>query len=294
MIIINNRYSELIDNIKYLVKTSVHSNVQIVCAAICGSRLKGYAAPDSDYDIKVFIIRPKEDYLKIHRSKDCIESIGHSIKIDDQIINFDLTIWDITKVLSLYDKSNCTVMEVFGAAANMRTVLVRDTDILDNYLYNWRENRNRGALAHHYLGNLSQMFGRRGGHRVQEALNDYNNAKPLLQMAHMAMCLEAVFDSSIPIFTVPSARTIQELSQIDIEYLESDFKMLAAEIAKQRATGIEYVNSDDAKYMINAMKLIYDDATEYIDTFVERYYDKYSISWKEEWFQHILKTKNLY
>lgn len=78
-------------------------NVRILWAAESGSRAWGFASPDSDYDVRFIYVRPREDYLKLERTRDVIELP------DDGVL--DINGWDLDKTLRLLYKSNPTLFE---------------------------------------------------------------------------------------------------------------------------------------------------------------------------------------
>lgn len=80
-----------------------NERVEIIYAAESGSRAWGFSSPDSDYDVRFIYKRPKEDYLKLDPFSTVIEW-----QTDD---TFDISGWDIRKVLLMLYKSNPTVFE---------------------------------------------------------------------------------------------------------------------------------------------------------------------------------------
>lgn len=64
----------------------------VVCllAVESGSRLWGFASPDSDYDVRGVFVRPTHDYLRISPKRDVIVDMDNLTKLDIQL-------WDIRK-----------------------------------------------------------------------------------------------------------------------------------------------------------------------------------------------------
>lgn len=62
-------------------------NVRIFLAVESGSRAWGFASPDSDYDVRFIYVRPKEDYLRLEKTKDVIE-----LPIEGEL---DINGWDL-------------------------------------------------------------------------------------------------------------------------------------------------------------------------------------------------------
>ncbi len=82
-------------------------NVKILLAVESGSRAWGLASPDSDYDVRFIYIRPKEEYLRLERSRDVIE-----LPIEGEL---DINGWDLDKTLRLLHASNPTLFEWFSS-----------------------------------------------------------------------------------------------------------------------------------------------------------------------------------
>lgn len=78
-------------------------NVKILLAVESGSRAWGFASPDSDYDVRFIYVRPKEDYLRLEKTKDVIE-----LPIEGEL---DINGWDLDKTLRLLRASNPTLFE---------------------------------------------------------------------------------------------------------------------------------------------------------------------------------------
>ncbi len=78
-------------------------NVKILLAVESGSRAWGFASPDSDYDVRFIYVRPREDYLRLEKTRDVIE-----LPIEGEL---DINGWDLDKTLRLLRASNPTLFE---------------------------------------------------------------------------------------------------------------------------------------------------------------------------------------
>ncbi|MBP3799159.1 MAG: nucleotidyltransferase domain-containing protein [Ruminococcus sp.] len=87
--------------------------VKIIFAAEAGSRAKGYASAESDFDVRFVYIRPREFYLRLDKTKDVIEW-G-----DDGV--YDVNGWDIQKALRLLYNSNPSFFEWASSPVVYRT-----------------------------------------------------------------------------------------------------------------------------------------------------------------------------
>jgi uncharacterized protein len=88
-----------------LAQTEQQERVRIVLAIESGSRVWGFASPDSDFDVRFIYARQPDWYLAVdlEERRDVIE-----YPIADDI---DLNGWDIRKALRLFWKSNPTFIE---------------------------------------------------------------------------------------------------------------------------------------------------------------------------------------
>lgn len=113
-----------------------------------GSRLWGIASPDSDYDVRGFHMKSKQQYYDFRKHRDIIEIMDG---------NFDFVSYDIDKMFGLLSKSNPTVFE-----------WIRANIVYLNHLPNWEDfqvsvisNFDFKSLFHHYIslakGNLNLM-----------------------------------------------------------------------------------------------------------------------------------------
>lgn len=90
-----------------LDKIENRENVKILLAVESGSRAWGFASPDSDYDVRFIYVRPKEDYLRLEKTRDVIE-----LPIEGEL---DINGWDLDKTLRLLRASNPTLFEWFSS-----------------------------------------------------------------------------------------------------------------------------------------------------------------------------------
>ena len=88
---------------KHLAELEQERNIKILLAVESGSRAWGFPSPDSDYDVRIFYLHPKDWYLSIQNRKDTIEYFHGEL--------LDISGWDIRKALSLLGKSNSTPAE---------------------------------------------------------------------------------------------------------------------------------------------------------------------------------------
>jgi len=80
-----------------------NEQVKILYAVEAGSRAKGIASPDSDYDVRFCYIRPRNEYLRLKPRRDVI-----IYPISDGL---DINGWDLGKALRLLHLSNPTFSE---------------------------------------------------------------------------------------------------------------------------------------------------------------------------------------
>lgn len=58
--------NEITQSIKErLSQIEERENIRIIYACESGSRARGFASPDSDYDVRFVFVRPVQDYLRV-------------------------------------------------------------------------------------------------------------------------------------------------------------------------------------------------------------------------------------
>ena len=119
--------------------------VKILLAVESGSRAWGFASPDSDYDVRFIYVRPKEDYLRLEKTRDVIE-----LPIEGEL---DINGWDLDKTLRLLRASNPTLFEWFSSP-----IVYRETAFADEFrsVMNKYFSSKRGLS--HYLSMASSNY----------------------------------------------------------------------------------------------------------------------------------------
>lgn len=134
----NETTQEIMERLK---NTEVQYNVKILLAVESGSRVWGFASPNSDYDVRFIYIHPADWYLSfnLEDSTDYIE-----YPISDKI---DMYGWDIRKALRLYWKSSPMFVEWIlsphiyiesGSFANHVRKLLPEIFSLESSIHNYR------------------------------------------------------------------------------------------------------------------------------------------------------------
>ncbi|WP_179862336.1 nucleotidyltransferase domain-containing protein [Longibacter salinarum] len=120
-------------------------DVRVLYACESGSRAWGFASPDSDYDVRVVYVHPRDWYLSIdlERRDDAIDP-----EIEDASVGeIDIHAWDLRKALRLFRKSNPSLIEWLQSPLVYRedaAVMTRWRDLLLEY---YRPK----AAGYHYL-----------------------------------------------------------------------------------------------------------------------------------------------
>ena len=97
--------------LKALSEIEVEFDVRVVHAVESGSRMWGFASPDSDFDVRFFYVRPLETYLIPFKRRDTIEPRDTKLRGLVFHPDLDLTGWDLSKVMVLGAKSNPVLFE---------------------------------------------------------------------------------------------------------------------------------------------------------------------------------------
>lgn len=121
-----------------LLRIERQNNVRILLAVESGSRARGFASPDSDYDVRFVYAHERDWCLSIFEDRDVIEEM-----LPDRL---DINGWDLRKTLRLFSKCNLALNEwlgspiVYSEAPGFRERLLR---MIPQYF-------NPIGAAHHY------------------------------------------------------------------------------------------------------------------------------------------------
>ena len=113
-------------------------NLTILLAVESGSRAWGFASPDSDYDVRLIYIRPREFYFRLEKRKDVCEWV-----LDETL---DINGWDFDKTLRLLRSSNPTLFEWMSSP-----IVYRKHPVFDTLMANSDEYFLSIPGLHHYL-----------------------------------------------------------------------------------------------------------------------------------------------
>lgn len=119
--------------------------VRVLYACESGSRAWGFASPDSDYDVRIVYVHPRDWYLSIdlERRDDAIDPE----LVDTPVGEVDLHAWDIRKALGLFRKSNPPLLEWLQSPIVYR----EDAAVMDEWRALIPAYYRPEAAAYHYL-----------------------------------------------------------------------------------------------------------------------------------------------
>ncbi len=131
--------------LKKLYEIENKENVRILLAVESGSRAWGFASPDSDYDVRFIYVRPREDYLRLEKTRDVIE-----LPIEGEL---DINGWDLDKTLRLLRASNPTLFEWFSSP-----IVYRETAFADEFRSTMLKYFSSKRGLSHYLSMASSNY----------------------------------------------------------------------------------------------------------------------------------------
>ncbi len=135
-------------NIKYyLEEIEKEKQIKILLASETGSRAWGFPSPDSDYDVRIIYMHPKDWYLSLTEKKDSIQRMLENNEID-------ITGWDLRKSLRLLMKSNPPLLERIQS-----TIIYHQDDQFVNSIEALANNSySRISTIHHYVSMAKKFF----------------------------------------------------------------------------------------------------------------------------------------
>lgn len=138
-----------------LAETEFEKEVKILHAVETGSRLWGFASPDSDYDIRFIYKHPADYYLQLWDKRDVIEFMT-----EDEL---DGSGWDLQKALKLLAKSNAPLMERLYS----QEVYIKHDAFIEQMRLFAKECFSPIATMHHYLGITKSFMEACSGEQVK-------------------------------------------------------------------------------------------------------------------------------
>ena len=153
-------------------------NVKILLAVESGSRAWGFASPDSDYDVRFIYVRPREDYLRLEKTRDVIE-----LPIEGDL---DINGWDLDKTLRLLRASNPTLFEWFSSP-----IVYRETAFADVFRIVMQEYFSSKRGLNHYLSMAS-------GNYREYLKGDFVRAKKYFYVLRPVLACKWILDKGTP------------------------------------------------------------------------------------------------
>lgn len=134
--------------LKEIQKVKEERNIRILFACESGSRGWGFASPNSDYDVRLVYMNPREDYFKINEPKD-----NFVLPIVDEL---DINGWEIRKFLRMIAKSNATPLEWLQSPI----IYEEEEGEKEKLMQLVKEHFIPKSTVHHYLGLASNSLKR--------------------------------------------------------------------------------------------------------------------------------------
>lgn len=124
--------------IEKLKELEQKENIRILHAVESGSRAWGFPSPDSDYDVRFFYVRPREEYLRLEKVRDTIELPINGL--------LDINGWDLNKMLQLLHGANPTLFEWASSP-----IVYRDTGFVEKLRPLMAQYFSPKKAVYHYL-----------------------------------------------------------------------------------------------------------------------------------------------
>lgn len=134
--------------------------IRVLFAVEAGSRARGIASADSDFDVRFLYIRPREDYLRLEGIRDVVEQ-----PVDDI---WDLAGWDLSKTLRLLHSGNTQIWEWLHSP-----IVYWDRDFRERFLALMEQYFSCRTMAAYYLNLARGHMKRVQGDQVKVKLYLY-------------------------------------------------------------------------------------------------------------------------
>ncbi len=123
-----------------IANIELERGIKVLLACETGSRAWGFPSPDSDYDVRLIYVHPKDWYVSVSEKKDNFEMMLNGRDLD-------ITGWDLRKSLRLLTKSNASLLERIQSPIIYKgdTLFVEEITHLSRDLYS------PISTIHHYL-----------------------------------------------------------------------------------------------------------------------------------------------
>jgi len=206
---------------KLLARIEEEYGIKILYACETGSRAWGFPSPDSDYDIRMLYVHPKDWYLQLGSPADTIDRMFADRELD-------VSGWDLKKSLGLLWKSNAPLLE------RMQSPIVYKSD--EQFLFEFKKIAETAyspvAVMYHFLS-MSKKF--------QEDLinNDEYKLKRLFYALRTATATKWILEKS----TAPKIVFWEMIEELDInEGLRERIQFL---IALKATKNEDYIHSKE-------------------------------------------------
>lgn len=169
----NNRRAEITDALTKIEETF---DVKILHAIESGSRAWGFPSADSDFDVRIIYLHPRDWYLSVFEGRDVIE----------QPISGDLDIggWDLRKALRLLSSGNAVVHEWLASPI----VYQQERECIEKLKNLATEAFDPRAAFYHYLAMAAK--------KLDVAADNQPTAKQVLYGIRTLLCAQWVLDLS--------------------------------------------------------------------------------------------------
>ena len=132
--------------LEFIEKTEREKGIKVLLACETGSRAWGFPSPDSDYDIRLLYVHPRDWYLSVNNPTDAIDIMAENNELD-------LSGWELKKSLILLKKSNAALLERIQSPIVYRA----DAEFVQDFKEAAQACYSKIATMHHYLSMAKKM-----------------------------------------------------------------------------------------------------------------------------------------